>query len=129
MMYKAPPEFGTFEPDLSFDLVPQEQHDRERYQANATKLPLRCRRLLCSADINVYGDARFVREFRGVRALEEPVHDLPALFAAEAKSGLVEAYVARSLSNHGPAVSARPTRINAHRVEAKISFTRRSARP
>jgi hypothetical protein len=44
-------------------------------------------------------------------------------FVAEARSGLVEAYVGRSLSESGPAILAKIERIGAHRVEAAISFT------
>lgn len=121
--YEAPPENGTFAPGDPFDLVPNEQHDRDQHRENVARLPLSCRRFLCSAHINVYGDARFVREFSGVKTREKSIERMDAPFVAEAKSGLVEAYIARSLSSHGPTVTARPTRISAHRIQADILFT------
>lgn len=121
--YEAEPDDGIFKPGKPFHLVPPEQHARDHFLSNAAQLPMTCRQMLCSADINPYGDARFVREFRDLRASRElAISRLEHPFVAEAPRGMVEAYVADSLSPDGPSVIAETRRVSLHRMEAVIEF-------
>lgn len=121
-MLQAPPEGGAFALERSFDLVPPEQHERGRHAADARRLGSSCRRLLCVADINAYGDARFVREFRALQTSLRQLDRLAGVHVAEASAGMVEAVVAQSLSAYGPTVSARPQRRSAQRIDTELYF-------
>lgn len=120
--FQGPTEPGSFVGDPPFAMVPREHHEHERHRTNAKSAALQCRRLLCAANINAYGDARYVREYRGVSAVSGAVDQIPDRFVAESSSGLVESFVARSLSDQGPEVRASAARISPHRIEADIAF-------
>ena len=107
-MYEAPPRGGGFVLKRIVDLAPLEEQDRNRYEREVTELGTSCERMLCVAEINTYGDARFVREFRGVCTTHHALGGLPGPYVAATSRGLVEAFIARSLCQWGPAVTLRP---------------------
>ena len=122
-MYEAPPAGGGFELRQTLDLASLEEQDKRRFWRDAEQMGVSCERMLCVARIGRFGDARFVREFRGVRALREGVEGLSGPYAASATSGLVEAFVARSLSQSGPAVSLKIESITLSEIKAAIHFS------
>jgi hypothetical protein len=121
-MYEAPPRGGTFDLRRTLDLASLEEQDRRRYQDNVAKIGVSCERMLCVAEITSYGDARFVREFRGVSAIRDGVEGLSGPYVAATTSGLVEAFNARPLSQWGPAVSLKLNASTTSRIEAQILF-------
>jgi Icc-related predicted phosphoesterase len=104
IMFEAPPGGGTFREREPVDLAPEEEQDRRRYLADRERLKISCERLLCIADIDAYGDARFYREFREVRTQHHSVDCLPGPYLAGTTSGFVETYRALALSSWGPGV-------------------------
>jgi Calcineurin-like phosphoesterase len=124
-MYEAPPEGGAFEKKPPFDLVPIETQEYLRFERDAKHYGLECRRLICQAEISNYGDARFFREYKGVSTTKQSVQRIPGVLVAEATCGLMEAYVARCLSNGGPSIVAKTVSKNqalASRIEVELRF-------
>lgn len=124
-MYQGPPTGGAFKVDKRFDLTPPENQDRWRYEASLQTSDIHCERLICSVDINPYGDARFFREYVQVSTPRSCVKKLPSTLVAHAKWGLMEAYTVRGLSSHGPRVTVRPTPNSvrtAERIEVELHF-------
>lgn len=122
-MYEAPPRGGGFIAKRIVDLAPLEEQDRHRYEHDATEIGTSCERLLCVVEMNSYGDARFVREFRGVCTTHHALDGLPGPYVAAASRGLVEAFIARSICQWGPAVTLRPKGEGTlGRIEAEIRF-------
>jgi 3',5'-cyclic AMP phosphodiesterase CpdA len=121
-MYEAPPRGGTFDLRRTLDLATFEEQDRRRYLDLIAKIGVSCDRMLCVADITGYGDARFVREFRGVSAIRDGVEGLSGPYVANTTNGLVEAFNARPLSQWGPAVSLKLNASTTRRIEAQIAF-------
>jgi Calcineurin-like phosphoesterase len=119
---EAPPG-GTFREREPIDLAPPEEQDRRRYLADRTRLKIGCERMLCIADIDAYGDARFYREFRAVSTERAAVPCLPGPYVAGTSGGFVETYRAQSISNHGPKVSVQQLKpCTASRVPAEVRF-------
>jgi hypothetical protein len=124
-MYQGPPGGGTFQLERSFDLVPIETQNRRRFEEDVKQFPLRCRRMVCHTEISSEGDGRFFREYKGVSTTRPRVHEFPGELYAHAQSGLMEAYVARSLSGHGPRVSvvpSDPVATDASRIAVRLRF-------
>ena len=121
-MHEAPPAGGGFELRQTLNLASLEEQDKRRFLRDAEQIGVSCERMLCVVQIGSFGDARFVREFRGVRALRDGVDGLPGPYVAFASSGLVEAFVARSLSQSGPSVSLALQSMTLNRIEAAIRF-------
>jgi hypothetical protein len=107
-MYEAPPREGGFLPKHTLDLAPLEEQDRQRHAREVAEVKTSCDRMLCIAEINTYGDARFVREFRGVRTTRHAVERLPGPYVAATTRGLVEGFVAHTLCQWGPSVTLKP---------------------
>ena len=122
-MYEAE-ESGTFEISRSFALAPLEEQDRRRFENDCQVLGTQCKRMLCLVDIGPYGDASFEREFRSVTTSRHSVKELPGPYTAFASRGTVEAFIARSLCEHGPSVSLTPIAPPQARgrIDAKIEF-------
>jgi 3',5'-cyclic AMP phosphodiesterase CpdA len=104
-MFEAPPGGGAFRERDAVDLAPEEEQDRRRHLADRNELKIRCERMLCIADIDAYGDARFYREFREVRTEQHAVDRLAGPYIAGTSSGFVETYRAQSISTWGPQIS------------------------
>ena len=122
-MYEAPPREGGFLPKHTLDLAPLEEQDRHRYARDVVELKTTCERMLCVAEINTYGDCRFVREFRSVSTTRHALEGLPGPYVAETSRGLVEAFVARPMCQWGPSVSFRPKGEGTlARLEGEIRF-------
>jgi hypothetical protein len=113
---------GTFSAKTPFDMVPSEEHARLRFEYEKGRLKLLCRRMVCGAEINSYGDAQFVREFRGVSTSRPLVKQLDGTFQAQSESGFVEAFRAQSLSSHGPGVAVKTEREGINQIEATLLF-------
>lgn len=80
--------------------------------------------MLCLVDIGPYGDASFEREFRAVTTNKHALRVLPGPYRAVASQGTVEAFLARSLSDHGPSVTLKPIEPprTRGRIDAQIEF-------
>jgi hypothetical protein len=121
-MFEAEPDGGTFCPVRRFDVVPLEQHARVQFERCRQGGALWCRRVVCIVEINDYGDAHVVREFRGVKTPRERVTEFPAAFPAKASSGMIEGYRAASLSEHGPGVTVQIEAEQPGSVSARVIF-------
>lgn len=124
-MYQGPPTGGAFKMEQRFDLTPLENQDRWRYEASLKTSDVHCDRLICSVDINPYGDARFFREYIQVSTPKSYVKKLPSKLVAHAQCGLMEAYTVRGLSSHGPRVTVCPAPNSvrtAERIEVELHF-------
>ena len=122
-MREGPPGGGAFVSKGFFDLAPLEEQDRRRHSQNCIDIGVTCKRMLCVAEIEPFGDAHFVREFRGVSTSRNYVSELPGPYVASAKSGLVEAFSARQLSDHGPSVSLQTLETRSRElIRSKVIF-------
>jgi len=122
-MREGPPGGGAFVTKDSFDLAPLEEQDRRRHARDCQDIGIVCKRMLCVAEIDPYGDAHFVREFRGVTTRVHSVAELPGPYLAAAQSGLVEAFSVRQLSEHGPSVSLESLGNDSREcIKARIKF-------
>lgn len=122
-MYEGPPGGGAFELKSCLDLAPIEEQDRRRHAQDRLDIGTACERMLVVVAIGPYGDARFVREFRGVSTNVDALYELPGPFVAATSRGLVEAFVARSLCQWGPAVTLQHCGTpSLGKIDAKIKF-------
>ncbi|MDP8984400.1 MAG: metallophosphoesterase [Pseudomonadota bacterium] len=122
-MFEAPPGGGTFREREPLDLAPEEEQDRRRHLADRERLKIGCERMLCIADIDAYGDARFYREFREVRTEHHAIDQLPGPYTAGTSSGFIETYRALSMSSWGPLVDLKILKGRTlSRVPAAIRF-------
>jgi len=120
--YEAPPG-GTFRRLDPIDLAPVEEQDHRRHLADREALKICCERMLCIADIDAYGDARFYREFREVSTRQHAVERLAGPYVAGTGGGFVEAYRAQSISAWGPQISLQFLKPHpVERVPAEIRF-------
>lgn len=113
---------GTFNETRDFDMVPADEHARWLFEQEKTQCPLSARVMTCVADVNIYGDAHFIREFRGVRTSLAQVGRIGSPLRAHSDSGFVEAYRAVSLSSHGPGVSLSTTRMALNEMQTVLQF-------
>jgi len=105
--YEAPPGGASFNEKPAFDLAPPEEQDHRRHLKDRGRLKVCCDRMLCIAEINAYGDARFYREFRDVCTELPALTELAGPYTAGTSKGLVESYRARAMSSYGPQVNLR----------------------
>ena len=112
---------GTFARQQSFDMVQPQEQARLRFEQRRQRLPLSCRRLVCSVDVNEFGDARFVREYRGVRTGDRVEHPDEVVVGAS-RQGFVEAFRAESLSAHGPGIGVSTSRGALNELSATLEF-------
>lgn len=113
---------GSFTQKNAFDMVPPEDQSKWRFGLQKSKLGLSCRRMVCAATINDYGDAEFVREFRGVKTSKPSVRAFKNPLPARSASGFVEAFRTESLSSHGPGVQIKAQRLAVNHMEAMVQF-------
>lgn len=102
-MFEAAPNGGTFVFKRQVDLAPLETQAQQRFEEFKSELGVWCRRMICIADINDFGDASFRREFYGVQTSKDNLKELSD-FQGEVNYGIVEAFRVWTLSNHGPGV-------------------------
>jgi len=121
-IFEAEPDGGTFFSKQNFEVVPSEQHARAQFEQRQQRYELLCRRMVCIADINDYGDAHFVREFRGVKTQCERLSAFPTTLAAHASSGSIEDFRVSALSSHGPGVKFNIESQERNRITGRVMF-------
>jgi 3',5'-cyclic AMP phosphodiesterase CpdA len=112
----------TFSQTTTFNMVPSEEHRRVRFEEAKLLAHASCRRMVCVVDLNRYGDGFFSREYRGVVTKNQALRTLPTPLVAHSESGIVAAYEAASLSQSGPGVMVKTTRVAPKELHATVHF-------
>jgi hypothetical protein len=101
--FEAEPNGGTYLSARNFDIALPGAQARQHFEEFQNEIGTWCRRMICTADINKFGDASFRREFYGVQTSKDILKEFSA-FRGEVKDGVIEAFRVWNLSNHGPGV-------------------------
>ncbi|MEQ1530556.1 MAG: hypothetical protein ABL925_14670, partial [Methylococcales bacterium] len=122
-MYEAEPAGGTFtsEPCL-VSLQTDEEQKYQRFQEAKRATGLWCRRMICIADINEFGDAGFRRELYGIQTNKDNLSELLS-FTGSVTDGSVEAFRTWTLSDNGPGVIiGNSQRASQNKVSVRVDF-------